>query len=199
MSGTLRIKPLVLTDRLLQAVQACPSQFFTVTRKGVQLWQIREGECVLLNQRQLEHPLLLVLPPQAQDHTSANLLIGASQPDTGAWGCRIVWMGQTGIVDHHVALKTSESQYHDALYSREPYPSCCTTICPPATSGLSIGAVSVYKGCVHVYGISGEPDRSKQAVTPNIHDFMAANSYQEGKHTLRGYHQRHAFQHVLIR
>lgn len=192
MSGTLRIKPLVFTDRLLQAVQACPSQFFTVTQKGVQLWQIREGECVLLNQRQLEYPLLLVLPRQYQDHTTANLLTGASEPDTGAWSCRIVWMSPNGLVDHHVALSTPESQYHDALYSREPYPSCCTTICPPATSGLSIGAVSVYKGCVHVYGISGEPDRSEQAVTPKIHDFMAANSYQEGRDSLRSHHPQHA-------
>lgn len=191
MSGTLRTKPLVFADRLLQAVQAGPAQFCTVTQKDVQLWQTREGELVRVNQRQLEHPLLLVLPLQPPDHTTA-ILIGASQPDTGAWGCQVAWMSQTGLVDHYVPLNTPESQYHDALYSREPYPSCCTIICPPATSGLSIGAVSVYKGCVHVYGISGEPERSKQAVTPQIHDFMAANSYQEGRLTLHSYHQWHA-------
>ena len=196
MSRTLHIKPLVFTDRLLQAVQASPTQFLTVTQRGVQLWQIREGEVLRLRETQLDHPLLLVLTLQhrlqIQDHV-ITVITGESQPGTGAWACRMAWISQQGPADHGVALNTPQSQNNEATFSREPHPSCSNTVCPSASPGLCIGAVGVYKGCVHVYGTSGEVHKSKQAVTQTMYDFTAvaaaADPYQEGIESLHIYSQ----------
>lgn len=193
MSRTLHIKPLVFTDRLLHAVQASPAQFLTVTQRGVQLWQIREGEVLRLRDTQLEQPLLLMCQhqhhPQTQDHV-ITVITGKSQPGSGAWACRMAWISQQGpaLSNHDVALDMPQSQYNEATVSREPHPSCSNTICPPVSPDLSIGAVSVYKGCVHVYGINGEFHKSKQAVTQTMYDFTAvaaaADPYQEGNRKL---------------
>lgn len=195
MSRTLHIKPLVPTDRLLQAVQASPTQFLTMTQRGVQLWEVQEGEIVRLRETHLDQPLLLVLThehqPQAQDHVT-RVITGDSHYETGAWACRMAWMSQKGLSDHDYALNTPDSQYND-IVSREPHPSCSNTICPPAVPGLSIEAVSVYKGMVHVYGISVEVDKSKQAMTQTTYDFTAAaaaaDPYEEGIGSLQKYYR----------
>ena len=194
MSSTLHIKPLVSNDRLLQAVQASPTQFLTMTLRGVQLWQIREGEALRLRDTQIDHPLLLLLThqhqPQAQDHVTT-VITGESE--TGAWACRMAWISQKGLSARQLALNTPEGQHNEDTRSREPHPSCSNTICPPANPGLSIGAISVYKGIVHVYGTSCEDDKSKQAMTQTTYDFTAAaaaaDPYQEGIESLHSYYR----------
>ena len=191
MLSTLHIKPLIFADRLLQAVQTSPSEFLTLTQTGVQTWQVREGEMVQLSETQLDRSLLLVLTHQAQDHTTT-ALAGASHPATGFWGCRMVWINQAGLQDRDVALNTPQSQHNERTHSREPQPFHSNAICPPAYPDISIGAVSAYKGCVHVYGTSSDLNASKQALTQTIYDFTAAaaaaDPYEEGKECLRSYY-----------
>lgn len=196
MSRTLQIKPLVFTNRLLQAVQVSPTHFLTMTQRGLQLWQIREGEILRLRETQLDHPLLMVLThqhqSQAQDHITI-AITSLSQHETGDGAFRVAWTSPDGLVDHGFALNMPQSQCNEDTFSREAHPSCSNTTCPPASPGLCIGAVSVYKGDVHVYGISGELDKSRRAVTQTVYDFTAAaaaaDPFQEGMESLHRYYQ----------
>ena len=167
-----------------------------MTQRGSQLWQIREGEALRLRETQLDHPLLLVLTQQhqsqAQDHITT-VITALSQHDTGDWACRMAWTSPDGLVNHDFTLDIPRSQYDVDTFSREAHPSCSNTTYPPASPGLSVGAVSVYKGYVNVYGISGEVDKSRQAVTQSMYDFTAAaaaaDPFQEGIESLLSYNQ----------
>lgn len=184
MVSTLRIKPLVVADRLIQAAQVSPGQILTVTREGIQLWQYQEGELVRLRQTCVDDALLLLLPCHAQDHSTA-ALVSDSQPRTGAWACRVVWLDQTGLPDRAMDLTTPHGQQNEHIFSREYQPSCSNAIHAPVYPNLTVGAVCAYKGCVHVYATSCDTSARQQGSTQAMYDFAAvaaaADPYQEGR------------------
>lgn len=182
MVGTLCIKPLVFAVRLIQAAQVSPGQFLTVTQEGMQFWQYQEGELVRKREIHLDDSLLLVLPFRSQDHLTA-ALAGDSQPLTGAWVGRVVWMDQRGLQGRAIDLNIPQGQDRERTFSRETQPCCSNAIHPPAYADLSIGAVCAYQGCVHVYGAC--VNESQQDMTQAMYDFAAvaaaADPYQEGR------------------
>lgn len=184
MGSTLRIKPLVVADRLIQAAQVSPGQFLTVTREGIQLWRFQEGELVRLSQLRVDDALLLLLPCHAQDRLTA-ALVSDSQPRTEAWACRVVWLDRTGLTGRAMELITPHGQQNEHTFSRESQPSCSNAIHSPVYPNLTIGAVCAYRGCVHVYATSCDVNARQQDSPQAMYDFAAvaaaADPYQEGR------------------
>ena len=190
MLSTLRVKPLVVADRLIQAAQVSPGHFLTVTQEGIQFWHYQDGELVRSRTSRFDDALLLVLPCCAQDHSTA-ALVSDSQPRNAAWACRVVWLDQAGLPSRAIELKTPQGQQNEHSFSRETQPSCSDAIHSPVNPDLTIRAVCAYTGCVHVFATTCDVNARQQDSTQSMYDFAAvaaaADPYQEGRDKLHLY------------